>query len=85
MPEKLAPGHADRLPKAENVDGGLEVKCRSAVRLWRSTSDDRGGQNPNEQYGTPILDIKGYRPQYRVDEYMLPEWFRKLADEKGYV
>ncbi|MBM2806526.1 MAG: hypothetical protein HW419_4419, partial [Deltaproteobacteria bacterium] len=23
--------------------------------------------------GTPILDIKGYRPQYRVDEYTLPE------------
>lgn len=35
--------------------------------------------------GTPILDIKGYRPQYRVDEYMLPEWFRKLADERGHV
>ncbi|HLN88196.1 MAG TPA: tRNA (N6-threonylcarbamoyladenosine(37)-N6)-methyltransferase TrmO [Candidatus Limnocylindrales bacterium] len=35
--------------------------------------------------GTPILDIKGYRPQYRVDEYMLPEWFRKLADEQGHV
>jgi len=35
--------------------------------------------------GTPILDIKGYRPQYRVDEYTLPEWFRKLADEKGHV
>src|SRR5512147_1475578 len=26
--------------------------------------------------GTPVLDIKGYRPQYRVDEYTLPEWFR---------
>ena len=35
--------------------------------------------------GTPILDIKGYRPQYRLDEYALPEWFRKLADEKGHV
>lgn len=35
--------------------------------------------------GTPVLDIKGYRPQYRVDEYTLPEWFRKLADEKGHV
>ena len=35
--------------------------------------------------GTPILDIKGYRPQYRVDDYDLPAWFRKLADEKGYV
>ena len=35
--------------------------------------------------GTPLLDIKCYRPQYRVDEYTLPEWFRKLADEKGHV
>lgn len=34
---------------------------------------------------TPILDIKGYRPQYRSDSYALPEWFRKLAGEKGYV
>ena len=34
---------------------------------------------------TPILDIKGYRPQYRADEYTLPEWFRKLADAKGRV
>lgn len=34
---------------------------------------------------TPILDIKGYRPQYRADEYTLPEWFRKLADAKGSV
>jgi tRNA-Thr(GGU) m(6)t(6)A37 methyltransferase TsaA len=35
--------------------------------------------------GTPILDIKGYRPQYRADDYTLPDWFHKLADEKGYV
>ena len=35
--------------------------------------------------GTPILDIKCYRAQYRVDEYTLPEWFQKLADEKGHV
>jgi tRNA-Thr(GGU) m(6)t(6)A37 methyltransferase TsaA len=35
--------------------------------------------------GTPVLDIKGYRPQYRVDDFSLPEWFRKLADEKGHV
>jgi tRNA (Thr-GGU) A37 N-methylase len=34
---------------------------------------------------TPILDIKGYRPQYRVDNYTLPEWFRRLADAKGHV
>jgi tRNA-Thr(GGU) m(6)t(6)A37 methyltransferase TsaA len=35
--------------------------------------------------GTPVLDIKCYRPQYRVDEYTLPEWFQKLADETGHV
>jgi tRNA (Thr-GGU) A37 N-methylase len=32
---------------------------------------------------TPILDIKGYRPQYRAEEFSVPSWFRKLADEKG--
>lgn len=35
--------------------------------------------------GTPILDIKGYRPQYHAENYTLPDWFRKLADDKGYV
>ncbi|MBI2364098.1 MAG: tRNA (N6-threonylcarbamoyladenosine(37)-N6)-methyltransferase TrmO [Deltaproteobacteria bacterium] len=34
---------------------------------------------------TPILDIKGYRPQYRADEYSLPEWYLKLAGERGDV
>jgi tRNA-Thr(GGU) m(6)t(6)A37 methyltransferase TsaA len=35
--------------------------------------------------GTPILDIKGYRPQYRTDNYVMPDWFRTLADDKGYI
>jgi tRNA-Thr(GGU) m(6)t(6)A37 methyltransferase TsaA len=35
--------------------------------------------------GTPVLDLKGYRPQYRTDDYTMPQWFRRLADEKGYV
>ncbi len=35
--------------------------------------------------GTPILDIKGYRPQYHTDDYTLPEWFRNLADANGHV
>lgn len=30
---------------------------------------------------TPILDIKGYRPQYRTDHYTLPDWFRQYAGE----
>ena len=35
--------------------------------------------------GTPILDIKGYRPQYRTDDYTLPDWFKKYAGESGHV
>jgi tRNA (adenine37-N6)-methyltransferase len=35
--------------------------------------------------GTPVLDIKGYQPQYRADDYALPEWFRNLAGETGHV
>jgi tRNA (Thr-GGU) A37 N-methylase len=34
---------------------------------------------------TPILDIKGYRPQYRTENYSMPEWFRKYAGEAGTV
>jgi len=35
--------------------------------------------------GTPILDIKGYRPDYRTDEYSIPDWHRRLMNEKGHV
>ena len=35
--------------------------------------------------GTPILDIKGYRPEYRVDEFDLPEWYKKLKDAQGHI
>jgi tRNA (Thr-GGU) A37 N-methylase len=34
---------------------------------------------------TPILDIKGYRPQYCADNFTLPDWFRKFADESGHI
>jgi len=34
---------------------------------------------------TPILDIKGYRPNYRADDFTSPDWFRKLADDRGHV
>ena len=34
---------------------------------------------------TPILDIKGYGPNYRADDFTLPDWFRKLADDRGHV
>ena len=35
--------------------------------------------------GTPILDIKTYRNQYRANEFTVPDWLRKLADATGHV
>jgi tRNA (Thr-GGU) A37 N-methylase len=35
--------------------------------------------------GTPILDIKGYRPEYRADEFDLPAWYKKLKDASGHI
>ena len=35
--------------------------------------------------GTPIVDIKSYRNQYRADVFTVPQWFRKLADSNGHV
>ena len=35
--------------------------------------------------GTPILDIKGYRPEYRVNEFDLPAWYKKLKDAEGHI
>ena len=35
--------------------------------------------------GTPILDIKGYRPAYRVDDFTVPDWYKKLQDARGHI
>ena len=35
--------------------------------------------------GTPILDIKGYRPDYRASEFDLPAWYKKLKDARGHI
>lgn len=35
--------------------------------------------------GTPILDIKGYRPEYRADDFDLPAWYKKLKDAHGHI
>ena len=35
--------------------------------------------------GTPILDIKGYRPEYRVERFELPAWYQKLQDAHGHI
>ena len=33
--------------------------------------------------GTPILDIKPYREDYRVDQYEFPQWYRSLREKAG--
>ena len=35
--------------------------------------------------GTPILDIKGYRPNYRAEEFSVPDWYKKLQDARGHI
>jgi tRNA (Thr-GGU) A37 N-methylase len=35
--------------------------------------------------GTPILDIKGYNPDYREENYSLPAWYIRLMDEKAHI
>lgn len=35
--------------------------------------------------GTPILDIKAYGRDYRAEEYALPDWHRKLMNERGHI
>jgi tRNA-Thr(GGU) m(6)t(6)A37 methyltransferase TsaA len=35
--------------------------------------------------GTPILDIKGYRPQYRVENFSMPDWHSKLMEKAGQI
>jgi tRNA-Thr(GGU) m(6)t(6)A37 methyltransferase TsaA len=33
--------------------------------------------------GTPVLDIKPYRGDYRAERYELPEWYRKIRERVG--
>jgi len=35
--------------------------------------------------GTPVLDIKPYQPQYRVENYGLPRWYKELREKAGHV
>lgn len=35
--------------------------------------------------GTPVLDIKPYQPQYRTEDYGLPDWYRQLREKAGHV
>jgi len=33
--------------------------------------------------GTPVLDAKPYRSNYRVEDYELPEWYRRILERVG--
>ena len=35
--------------------------------------------------GTPVVDIKPYQPDYKVNEYDVPEWYLKLMDKHRHV
>lgn len=35
--------------------------------------------------GTPVLDIKPYQPQYRVEKYTIPRWYEQLRKKTGHV
>lgn len=33
--------------------------------------------------GTPVLDIKPYRGDYRTERYELPEWYQRIREKAG--
>jgi tRNA-Thr(GGU) m(6)t(6)A37 methyltransferase TsaA len=33
--------------------------------------------------GTPVLDVKAYRNDYRAEVYELPEWYRRILERAG--
>ena len=33
--------------------------------------------------GTPVLDLKPYRSNYRAEKYELPEWYRRILERVG--
>ncbi|HSJ34885.1 MAG TPA: TrmO family methyltransferase [Acidimicrobiia bacterium] len=35
--------------------------------------------------GTPIPDIKAYRPGYRAEEFSMPAWYRQLKEGLGHI
>lgn len=35
--------------------------------------------------GTPILDVKGYQPDYRAEEFSMPDRYLRLMDESGHL
>ncbi len=57
----------------------------SLVRLVRMEGRDLHVEGLDLFNGTPVLDIKPYQPQYRAEEYGLPEWYEELRRKAGHV
>jgi tRNA-Thr(GGU) m(6)t(6)A37 methyltransferase TsaA len=55
----------------------------SLVRLLRIEGSELFVSGLDLFDGTPILDIKPYRGDYRTDQYELAEWYRTLRNKAG--
>jgi tRNA-Thr(GGU) m(6)t(6)A37 methyltransferase TsaA len=55
----------------------------SLVKLLRINGRDLFVSGLDLFDGTPVLDIKPYRGDYRVDHYELAEWYRLLRSKAG--
>ncbi len=55
----------------------------SLVRLLRRRERNLSVLGLDLFDGTPVLDIKPYRGDYRTDDYRLADWYQKLRDRAG--
>jgi tRNA-Thr(GGU) m(6)t(6)A37 methyltransferase TsaA len=55
----------------------------SLVRLLRVEGTRLFVQGLDCFDGTPVLDVKPYRGNYRAEDYDVPEWYRKILDKVG--
>jgi tRNA-Thr(GGU) m(6)t(6)A37 methyltransferase TsaA len=53
----------------------------SLVKLLRVDGRELSVSGLNMFDGTPVLDIKPYTGEYRVDDYSLPEWYSELCSK----
>jgi tRNA (Thr-GGU) A37 N-methylase len=72
--------------------GNETVVTEAGEEIQRSGGGITGGQGARLSVrgldcfdGTPILDLKGYQPDYRAQEFSLPDWYQRLMDESGHV
>jgi tRNA-Thr(GGU) m(6)t(6)A37 methyltransferase TsaA len=55
----------------------------SLVRLLRRRGRELTVSGLDCFDGTPVLDIKAYRDDYRADQYTLADWYRDLREKVG--